>query len=257
MNSIKTYKEALVVELIKMKNTLGIWTSIIFPALVVLMNFLIYFNRPKMLLGGEGNPWVFVSRNAVTIYSILFLPLFIAIITFYINYNEHRGNSWRQIYSLPLSKGTVYFSKLFNSFIILCISMLLFYVLNYISMIALKSIHPQIPFNKYNYDPIIPITFLKITLASMGVLAIQFLISIQSGNFIYPLGFGLLATFTGALLAQWEKIIYYPYSYPFQAAIDLTKNNYAIFNQNIFFSLGVFVLFSGAGYYIHLKARIR
>jgi len=257
MRNIKTYKEAIVIELIKMKNTLGIWTSIIFPALVVLMNFLIYFNRPKMLLGAEGNPWIFVSRNAVTIYSILFLPLFIAIITFYINYNEHRGNSWRQIYSLPISKGTVYFSKLFNSFIILCVSMLLFYILNYISMAALKSIYPQIPFDKYSYDPIIPITFLKITLASMGILAIQFLISILSGNFIYSLGFGLIATFAGAFLAQWEKIIYYPYSYPFQAAIDLTKNNYTILNQNLLFSLCVFVLFAASGFYIHLRARIK
>jgi hypothetical protein len=257
MNKVKIYKEAVIVETIKMKNTLGIWTTIIFPALVVLMNFLIYSNRPKLLLGGGVNPWIFVTRNAVTVYSILFLPLFIAIITFYINYNEHRGNSWRQIYALPISKGTVYFSKLFCSVVILCISMLLFYALNYFSMIVLKGIHPQIPFDKFNFDPIISITFLKITFASMGVLAIQFLISIQSGNFIYSLGFGLIATFAGAFLVQWEKIFYYPYSYPFQAAIDLTKGNYSIVNQNFFFSLGVFVLFSAAGFYIHLKTRIK
>lgn len=248
---------ALRTEVIKMKNTLGIWTALIFPALVVFMNFMAYQNRPKMMFAGANNPWILISRNAVSIYSILFLPLFIAIITFYVNYNEHKSNAWRQIYALPIPKGSVYTAKLFISFIIICLSMLFFYLINYFSIAALKSLHPELPFDKYMFDSIIWITFIKITIASAGILAIQFVASILFSNFIIPLGFGLIATFAGAFLMQWKNIIYYPYAFPFQACMDLTKSNYAVFNQNLIFSIIVFLLFSTTGYFIHLRRRIK
>jgi hypothetical protein len=161
------------------------------------------------------------------------------------------------MYALPIPKGSVYAAKLFVSFIIVCISMFFFYLINYFSIIALKTLHPEVPFDKYIFDSIIRITFFKIALASMGILAIQFVISILSGNFIYPLGFGLLATFAGAFLIQWEKIIYYPYSFPFQASMDLMKNNYTIFNQNITFSFITFIIFSLVGYLIHFRLKIK
>ncbi len=122
---------------------------------------------------------------------------------------------------------------------------------------TLKSLHPEIPFEKYIYDSIIRITFIKITLASTGILAIQFVISILSGNFIYPLGFGLIATFAGAFLMQWEKIIYYPYAFPFQAAMEMMKNNHTIFNQNIVFGFITLAVFGIAGYFIHFRLRIK
>ncbi len=257
MEQIKYFNTALRAEAIKMKNTLGIWTALLFPAFVVFMNFMIYFSRPKLLIGKEVNPWIAISQNSVTIYSILFLPLFIAVITFYVNFNEHKSNAWRQIYTLPIPKGSVYSAKLFVSFLIVCLSMLFFYLLNYFSLTALSSIHPQIPFSKYPFDSIIGITFAKMTAASLGILAVQFLISIKSGNFIYPLGFGLLATFAGAFLIQWENIIYYPYVYPFRAVQDMMKHEYGVLSSYILMSVGVFALFAAAGYYIHSRSRIK
>lgn len=257
MTQINHFAAAMRAEIIKMKNTLGIWTSILFPGFVVFMNFMIYFSRPKLLAGGNVNPWLSISQNGVTIYSILFLPLFIAVITFYVNFNEHKSNAWRQIYTLPIPKGSIYSAKLMVSFLIICVSMLFFYLLNYFSLIVLQAIHPQIPFAKHAYDSIIWITFAKITAASMGILAVQFLISIMSGNFIYPLGFGLLATFAGAFLINWESIIYYPYVYPFMAVQDMIKRNYAFFTGYIFMALGVFALFAAAGYFIHSRSRIK
>jgi lantibiotic transport system permease protein len=257
MEQIKYFLPALRAECLKMKNTLGIWTSLIFPFLVVFMNFMIYFNRPKMIQYPEVNPWLVISNNAVMMYSLLFLPIFIAIITFYVNYNEHKSNAWRQIYALPVPKGSVYVAKLFVSVAIVCTSMIFFYSLNYFSMILLKTLLPAIPFARYAYDSIIAITFFKITLASLGIIAIQFVISIMSGNFIYPLGFGLVATFAGVFLIQWENIIYYPYSFPFRAAMGLTKHNYDIINQNTIFSIITAAVFITAGYFVHFRVKIK
>lgn len=257
MEQLKYFIPALRTECIKMKNTLGIWTSLIFPFLVVFMNFMIFFSRPKMVQSPEINPWIFVSNNAVMMYSILFLPIFIAIITFYVSFNEHKSNAWRQIYSLPLPKGSVYMAKFFVSVVIVCASMVFFYFLNYFAMVLLKSLIPAIPFAAYAYDSLIAITFFKITMASLGIIAIQFVISIMFGNFIYPLGFGLVATFAGIFLIRWENIIYYPYAFPFQAAAGLMKHNYSIINQDIIFSVITAVIFITAGYFIHFKARIK
>jgi len=257
MNKIKYVLPALKTEIIKMKNTLGVWTTLIFPFLVVFMNFMIFYNRPKLLSEGGANPWLSVTQNAVSIYSILFLPLYIAIITFYINFNEHKSNSWRQLYTLPVTKVNIYFSKLFVSFILICVSMLFFYFANQTTLLLLKAFRPEIPFYQDSYDSLIRITFIKIVISSIGILSIQFLISIWSGNFIYPLGFGLTATFTGIFLVRWERMVYYPYSYPFIAATDLMKKNYSFFNRNLLLSIIAFAVFAAAGYYFHNKGKVK
>lgn len=257
MENIKCFHLAVCTEIKKMKNTIGVWTALIFPLVVVFMNFMIYHNRPKMLSKTDVNQWIVISQNAISIFSILFLPLFIAIITFYINFNEHKSNAWRQIYALPIPKGSVYAAKFSVSFILVGVSLLFFYVINYLSIILLKSLHPEIPFGNYYYSSIIWITFVKIFFASAGIVGIQFVISILWSNFIYPLGFGLTATFAAAFLMQWEKIIYYPYAFPFRASMGLAKGSYAIWDQNILFSFIAAIIVVTIGYYAHFKVRVK
>ena len=256
-DNFKYFLRAFKSELIKMKNTIGLWSALIFPVFVVFMNFMIYFNRPESIEKIKTNPWIHCSANAVTLWSFLFLPLYIAVITFYINYNEHKSAGWKHLYALPVPKQSIYVSKFVVSILLTVASMFFLFVLNYLSIRLLAVIRPAIPFGKFAFDQLITITFVKITLACFGVISIQFIISLIFPNFIYPLGFGILATFTSIFLLSWEKIIYYPYVYSFFAAQDLKKGNPVLFTNPVILGLVTSVFVMVVGYYVYSKIRIR
>ena len=256
-NNFKYYLKAFSSETIKIKNTIGLWSVFVFPLFVVFMNFMIYFSRPQMLEKANTNPWINYSANNVTLWSLLFLPLYIAIITFYINYNDHKSSGWKHLFALPVPKQSIYISKIAMSMILSIVTMFFLFVLNYFSAKLLALLRPDIPFNKYSFDSVIVITYVKITLACMGVVSIQFFVSLIFQNFLFPLGFGVLATFAAVFLVNWEKIIYYPYAYSFIAAQDLRKGSPVLFTNPVILGLVVCLVVAVAGYYIHSSLRVR
>jgi hypothetical protein len=136
-------------------------------------------------------------------------------------------------------------------------TMIFFYLINYLSMKTLAVLRLEIPFYKHIITSILPLTFLKVTLASIGIVSVQFVISILFQNFVIPLGFSVLATLTSAFLLSWENIIYYPYAYPFFAAQGLLKNNSFVFINPVLFSLVCAVAIVTIGYFIHTRMRVK
>ena len=255
-NSIYLYR-ALRAEIIKIKNTLGLWSALIFPLFIVFMNFMIFLSRPQMLATAKGNLWIHYTNNSMMMWSILFMPLFIGIITFYINFNEHKNNVWRHVYSLPIPKISVYTAKYLISILIVAATMVFFYFINYLSMKMLAAFRPEIPFGRYVITSILPLSFLKVMLASIGIISIQFVVSIIFQNFVLPLGFSVLATLTSAFLLRWENIVYYPYAYPFFAAQDLVKNDGWVFINPVLFSIACSAAVATIGYVIHSRMRVK
>jgi lantibiotic transport system permease protein len=244
-------------ESIKVKNTIGFWSALIFPAMITFLNFMIYLNRPKLLIESTGNTWILFTRNSLTMWGMLFLPLFIGIITFYINYVDHKANGWKHLYALPIPKWSIYTSKLIISILVVALSTVFFFIINYSTMKFLQLINPAIPFYKHMFPSIIMMIFLKTMLASMGIIAIQFVISILFQNFLYPLGFSVIATFSALFLFGWEKIVYYPYAYQAFAARDLVTGNSALFINPVIFSIVCFLIVSFTGYFIHSRLRVK
>ncbi len=143
------------------------------------------------------------------------------------------------------------------SLAVVAVSMLFFYIANYITVKILAAVHPEFPFNDSPITFVLPLTFLKIFLASAGIIALQFVISIIFQNFLIPLGFSLLATFTAMFLLRWENIVYYPYAYPFFAAQDLMKGSSQFFVNPVLFSFIFALPVFTAGYYLHKRMRVK
>ncbi len=84
MENIKYFGRAFAAECVKIKNTLGLWSAFLFPLLIVFMNFMIFMSRPQMMAKAQGNLWYNYTNNSLMMWTIIFMPLFIGIITFYI-----------------------------------------------------------------------------------------------------------------------------------------------------------------------------
>lgn len=249
---------ALVAEFIKIRKTLGMWSAIIAPIFMVTINFLIFYNRPELFESGEKNPWIEFTLFSVNSWSILMMPLFITLLTFYVNYTEHRASGWKFIYSLPLPKFSIYSAKYLMSLVIFFVMIVLYFLFNLTAIHSLSAIYPQVPFESANETMNLFIHFMKMSVAAIAILSIQFFVSLLIHNFIFPIGFGVFATIANATLLRWEHSHFIPYAYPFFSIKGLvTGESVPFFGEPIILSLLVGAAFFIGGYLAHWKVNIK
>ena len=233
------------------------WSALIAPAFAVLINFLIYYSRPELFGSHEISPALLFTSNSLNTWCLLMMPLFVTLITFYVNYTEHKANGWKYIYSLPLPKISVFSAKFFVSVVIVFFSMALYYILNYAAIKILSVMYPDIPFRSFNDSITLLIAFSNVFIASLGILSIQFFVSLVVNNFVFPIGFGVILTFANAMLLRWEHIIYFPYSYPFFSISALRTSNVVFLSETVVYSLIAAAFVFTAGYFVHWRTNIK
>jgi hypothetical protein len=111
---------------------------------------------------------------------------------------------------------------------------------------------------------------LKLLLSSLGILSIQFILSLLFRDFLKPMGIGFAATIIGIILAQagWQYAYLFPYSHAMLTIKSTLPNNLGkdagmphitvdLFTKEIVVSLIVSVAVFIAGYFILLKRSVK
>src|SRR5258706_9945724 len=129
-------KELLVVyrtELIKTKNSfatrLVILGAVFIPAFFVSNIFYHWRDYVHYLVAENPNPWNEYSRKLFNGVHFTFLPLLIVLITALVFNIEHKSNTWKHIFVLPVSKAKIFIGK----YLVLLTLVLLLYCILFIS----------------------------------------------------------------------------------------------------------------------------
>lgn len=255
-SGIITFKNLLITEATKQKKTLAFWGTILAPLFVASVNFLIFFSHPELLTKRGINPWVKLIGNATNIYTILMLPLLITLIAFIVNNVEHRANGWKHMFALPVSRSGVYSSKVAVTAGLLFLSLVIFNSFLILSGKLLASIHPEINFGHLALADEIIKTTIKVFLASFFILMMQFVISINSANFIISIGTGVIGTIGTSMLLSWKHSNWIPYALPMWASQGLYNSDYSIINGVTLYSLGGGLLVFLVGLLIIIRKNI-
>ena len=129
---------------------------------------------------------------------------------------------------------------------------------------------PEIKFNEYHIEKLLAQIYFKLFLASLGILSIQFLLSLLFRDFLKPMGIGFVATIAGVIFANvnWQYAYLYPYSHPMltiKGLLNSRMNNgptmpeitVDLFTKDILVSLTVAVAVFILGYFIILKKSVK
>jgi len=252
--SIITLKNSVFTEITKQKKTLALWGTILAPLFVVFVNFVIFFSHPELLAKQDTNPWLKIAGNAINIYTILMLPLLITLVAFIVNNVEHKANGWKHLFALPVSRTTVYTSKVIITVAMVFLSLIIFDVFIILSGKLLSVLNPEINFGNFAMNNEIIITSIKVFLASLLIITIQFLISINSKNFLVSIGIGVAGTIGTSMLLSWQHSDLIPYALPMLASQGLYKMDLSFFKGVIFYSLiGSIVVFTAGLFLIRNK----
>jgi len=202
-------------EILKLKRTLALWMALLAPLVVVALQFLIVLTRGEDLIRAGANPWVFLSRNIFMLWSIIMLPLFIALEAALLGHIEHSGSNWKHIFATPLPRRSIYVAKLLAGLILAALGSLVMFCLILLSGGILAQIKPVLALAE---TPCPWIRFLELAfvpfVAAWLLIAIHTWISLRWPNFVLALGIGVAGTMASLFLINSEYGLHFPWTIP-------------------------------------------
>jgi hypothetical protein len=258
-------------EFYKTRKTMGFWSAVLLPLVICLLLFVGFFNKSNHLANLPGMmAWLQFAGAILAVMGSLLLPMLIIFIAYSVNNIEHKAETWKSLFSLPIAKWSIYSAKYFYAFflVFLCLALFMLFTLgfgNFLSMLK-----PELKFNEYHIEKLLAEIYFKLLLASLGILSIQFLLSLLFRDFLKPMGIGFIATIAGVIFANvnWQYAYLFPYCHPMLTIKSLVNNRMSdgpgmpqitvdIFTKDIFVSLGVAVVVFILGYFIVLKKSVK
>ncbi|MDB5031043.1 ABC transporter permease [Mucilaginibacter sp.] len=256
-------------EFYKSRKTLGFWAAILLPLILTLLVFIGFYvksekmtNMPGILL------WMRFSGAILGIMGSLLLPMFVIFVAYSVNSVEHKADTWKTLFSLPIAKWSVYSAKYLYALFLVILSLGLFalFTIGFGNLLGL--LKPGLKFSEYHMEVMLLQVYFKLFLSALGILSIQFLLSLLWADFLKPMGIGFVCTIAGVIMAtaNWEYDFWFPYASPMMALKTMMphtkgQNNSQmvidIFTKDVFVSIVISAIVFIAGYYIVQKKSVK
>ncbi|MCJ8210791.1 ABC transporter permease [Mucilaginibacter sp. RS28] len=257
-------------EFYKSRKTLGFWGSILLPLLICMLVFWgTYAHSEKMQQLSGTLLWLQLSGGILNIMGVLLLPMYIIFLSYSVNNIEHKSETWKTLFSLPIPKWSVYSAKYAYAFMLLVICLSLFFSLTIATGYLLELVKPELKFHEGSISESLLRLYIKLFFNSLGILSIQFLLSLLWSDFIKPMGVGFLLLIASGIGvgANWKYIYLVPYAHPMLAIMNVirrAKASFGSFNINVvlltretYVSFIVAAVVFVAGFFIVQKRSVR
>jgi hypothetical protein len=252
---------------------MGFWSAVLLPLLLCTLVTIGFYNKegfgsmPGVML------WMQFAGIILGVMGSLILPMLIVFIGYSVNSIEHKADTWKSLFSLPIPKFSVYAAKYFYAFflVLLCLSLFVLFTIAFGNLLSV--IRPELKFNEYHIEGMLVQVYFKLLLSSLGILSIQFILSLLFSDFLKPMGIGFVATIAGVIIAgpaKWQYAYLFPYSHQMIAIQTMLKDSHEkpkgggvpsfavdIFTKEIFVSMAVSVVVFIIGYFIVLKKSVK
>jgi len=250
------FVDVLSAEIIKTKRTWNFSLVLVFPLIITILVFGNYVNNLLEEDVSGNNLWFMYSRIFFQLYYLLY-PLLAAVIAFSLINIEHKNNGFKQIFTFPTSKFSIYFSKVSILLFWMFCSLLLAYSLLILSGNGLTFLFPNAGFQDYNINNIIVTFFLRIFLILISIISIHFFLSIYWDNFIISVGSACFLVIFGLVVNKWEYSYLIPYCNAQKAYTHFFQSGTEVFSKDILWSIGYSIIFFTGGYLVMIKKSIK
>ncbi|WP_448702552.1 ABC transporter permease [Mucilaginibacter sp. AW1-3] len=221
-------------EFYKSRKTMGFWCAVILPLLIVGLMFIGFLTHPGGMSKFPGMAlWMFYVTPISMVMGNLLLPMYIIFASYSVNAMEHKADTWKTLFSLPISKWSVYAAKYFYAMFLVFLCLLLFYLLLLGSGNLLGVLKPELKFYDFHIEGYLLQVYCKLFLVSLGILSIQFLLSLVWSDFLKPMGIGFVCTIASLISVGvgWQYAYFVPYAHPALAMKGLNSNTSIIRNN--------------------------
>ena len=223
----------------KLRFNIAIWLFLLFPLFMTLcVDIYVLFkhadavNNPTITF--DYNPWVWVLGRYIFDFYALLYPILAAILSYSLCDVEYKNYGFRLLFTRPISKLTIYSSKMVFLLEINFISFLIGYLAFLLSGFALDKLLPGYEFSSYNVNNLIASYFSYLFIALSAVSIMQYYLSLIFKSFVLPIGFAGFMTIFGVIAQNKDYIYLIPYG-------TVWRLNYCFYSGIINFSKGEYV----------------
>jgi lantibiotic transport system permease protein len=208
---------ALRAETLKLRRTLALALTLIAPLVVTELCFFVFW---KMLSDGHapgppGAPrWGALVQQNLILWSLLMLPLFIALETALLAGLEHSEKNWKLLYTTPVPRWTIYAAKQILGMALIGLSVLIFWALVLLDGLLLRLLVPGKGFEAEAPWQQMLGTCAAMYLASWVLLSLHTWVAVRWPSFVVALSVGIAGTVVGVLVLQTEANKFYPWTAP-------------------------------------------
>ncbi|TYZ13364.1 hypothetical protein FY528_02850 [Hymenobacter lutimineralis] len=215
-------RRSLQADVLKLRRTAALRLTLFSGALPVLLVFSIYFFKGHAIIKPGTDPWPsFLMRSWQTAGTLL-LPLFVVLLTSLLVHVETKATAWKHLYAQPVGRGAVFVSKLLVLLALNAVALLLFAGLLLGAGALLMLVRPKLGFQSHAIPlETIGWMLMRTYVATLGLLAVQYIVSLFWRSFVVPVGIGMGAVVSTIALLQWEHADKIPYAAPLGTAVAL------------------------------------
>jgi hypothetical protein len=222
-------------EWLKTKKTLAFWMTILFPFFCTVLVSLKFLGDKQM----PTEPWTMYMKEVNNVMSF-FLPFFLILLVSFSTQIEYKNHGWKQLYSQPVPRLTIFFGKYMMIISLMVISVIFAFIILSGLALIIQLIRPGLNFTGTSYDFV---TFIRLfthsVLSGIFIMTLQYWFCIRLRGFMAPIITGVFFTILpiaylmilgiAGLLKKGKEILkvfeYDPYSYPFSTTFRFASAN--------------------------------
>jgi hypothetical protein len=257
-------------EFYKSRKTLGFWASVLLPFVLLFLVSVGYYTNSAKMSGAPGMiTWIRFAGLPLNIMGALLLPMFVIFIAYSVNSIEHKADTWKTLFSLPIPKWSVYSAKFVYALFLVLLTLLLFALFTIGFGNLLGILKPGLKFADYHMEMVLLQIYFKLFLSALGILSIQFLLSLLWVDFLKPMGIGFVCFIIGVISAgvNWKYAYTIPYAHPLLALKNMmgtrkpgtppTQIVIDILTYDVYISLSISAVVFVAGFFIVQKKSVK
>jgi len=261
-----TFLNHINAEIKKLKSTPIIYLVLfccLFISVIIIIAHSLDINSTARL---NTDPWKRLFAAGLSIYSFFVINPFVVLLVSAVMYVEQRADAWKLLYTLPVGRGSIYFSKLLVIIGITIGCSLVLVLFLVLSGYFINLFYPEI--EVVYYQPDILALFKKIfhtIVALLGVIGLQYFLSLWFKNFLVPLSLGVVGFILGFIVTTTNSKIALciPFTFP------MIVKDYGMFRNDkvayVFgdwltnvelYSIIFFVVFVALGYFYETRRNV-
>lgn len=246
-----TFYTAFLSEKYKLLRNRQIFGVLIAPVLLIFAidGYIIYDIIRSGSISAVPNPWKVLLGRYVFQFFYLLYPILVALFVYACCDVEYKNNNYKVLFTLPLDKSKIFFSKAVFILLTILFSILFAYAAFLISGYILSLIYPVLGFQNHDYRMVIFLTFLKLFATLSAVSMIQLALSLLFRSFIYPIGVSMFMLVFSLFVAEKEFSDFIPYIGAYDAFINIMYQNES-FERLDYSNIVMIVLFMLISFYI-------
>ena len=227
-----------------------LWVVFVVPILITSIACLTVFFDVNI---NVENPWRFYVIFNFNIYLHVIIVLMVLFMS-HLNYLEHKNDTWKNLYVMPVPKWVPFFSKFFYGYLVVGMSVLVFYLLIMLSGLLLSHLRTELGFQHTSYWLKTLIPTIKVFLGSTAIMTIMYWVSHYIKSLVTCVIIGLAGYASAFALFIFEYnsnggevyySLYHPFnftSYGFDSFIK--ANDHLLHIEQVYYGLigGMFLL---------------